>query len=62
MGRRRKTFRDYLRGSSIAHAYSLPRKPPFICQVVLPPNLTDLEARRICAFIKTLAVDFKVDK
>ena len=39
-------------------AMSYPLRENFVAQVVLPRNLTTDEARRLCAFIRTLAVDF----
>ena len=43
--------------SSLCHGYWLhTRKPPFLCQIVLPRDLTSLEAERLCAFIMTLVV------
>jgi len=35
-----------------------PLRDNFMAQVVLPRNLTTEEARRLCAFIRTLAADF----
>lgn len=35
-----------------------PLRESFVAQVVLPRDMTNDEARRICAFIRTLAVDF----
>ena len=42
---------------SLAMAY--PLRENFVAQIVLPRNLTNDEARRVCAFIRTLAMDFK---
>lgn len=61
-----KDLIDYLRNvdalrakGSVCQSYFLnTRQPAFLCQVVVPIDLTDLEARRLCAFIETLAVDF----
>jgi hypothetical protein len=43
--------------TSLAMTY--PLRENFVAQVVLPRNMTGDEARRLCAFIRTLAVDFK---
>lgn len=37
------------------HCYEYPLRPDFMAQAVLPRNLTAQEAKRICAFIMTLA-------
>jgi hypothetical protein len=39
-------------------AMSYPLRADFVAQVVLPRNLNNDEARRLCAFIRTLASDF----
>lgn len=36
-----------------------PLREDFVAQVVIPINITSDEARRLCAFITTLATDFK---
>lgn len=38
--------------------YNYPLRPDFLVQVVLPRDLKADEAKRLCAFIGTLAVDF----
>jgi hypothetical protein len=43
--------------TSLAMTY--PLRENFVAQVVLPRNMTGDEARKLCAFIRTLAVDFK---
>jgi hypothetical protein len=45
--------------STPALAMSYPLRENFVAQVVLPRNLSTDEARKLCAFIRTLAVDFK---
>jgi hypothetical protein len=39
-------------------AMQYPLREDFIAQVLLPRGMTSEEARRLCAFIRTLAVDF----
>jgi hypothetical protein len=46
------------RATPSAMAMQYPLRDNFIAQVVLPRNMTNEEARRLCAFIRTLAVDF----
>lgn len=62
MRTRRKFSPNYMptrQEGSICHNYFLPReRGPFICQVVLPTTFNMDDARRLCAFIETLAVDF----
>lgn len=36
-----------------------PLREDFVAQVVIPRNITSEEAKRLCAFITTLAIDFK---
>lgn len=38
---------------SICNDY--PLRPDYLAQVVVPRDMTELEAERLCAFIKTLA-------
>lgn len=38
---------------------SYPLRPDFLAQVVIPRDLTSEEARRLCAFLLTLAADFR---
>ena len=45
--------------TSTSLAMSYPLRENFVAQVVLPRNMTGDEARKLCAFIRTLAVDFK---
>ncbi|MGH8736412.1 MAG: hypothetical protein ACREVC_03520, partial [Burkholderiales bacterium] len=44
--------------ASPALVMQYPLRENFAAQVVLPRNLTLDEARRLCAFIRTLAADF----
>jgi hypothetical protein len=37
-------------------AYDFPLRPGFLAQVVLPLDLTMLEAKRIAAFVESLAI------
>jgi hypothetical protein len=45
--------------TSTSLAMNYPLRENFVAQVVLPRNMTGDEARKLCAFIRTLAVDFK---
>lgn len=36
------------------HAYEFPLRPDFTAQLVLPLDLTEAEAMRLCAMIRTL--------
>lgn len=44
--------------TSTSLAMSYPLRENFVAQVVLPRNMTSDEARKLCAFIRTLATDF----
>lgn len=46
------------RTTPTAMAMQYPLRQDFIAQVLLPRGMTSDEARRLCAFIRTLAVDF----
>jgi len=37
-------------------AYDFPLRPDFMAQLVLPRNLTEVEARRLAAFLCTLVI------
>jgi hypothetical protein len=39
-------------------AMSYPLRDNFVAQVLLPRNMSTDEAKRLCAFIRTLATDF----
>lgn len=35
-------------------AINFPMRPDFLAQVIVPPNMTEAEAKRLCAMIMTL--------
>ena len=41
---------------SMAINYSLPLRPNFLVQMILPRDLNPREVKRLCAFIETLAM------
>ncbi len=52
------TFDSLARTTPTAMAMEYPIRDNFMAQVILPRGMTSEEARRLCAFIRTLAVDF----
>jgi hypothetical protein len=46
------------RTTPTAMAMSYPLRDNFVAQVLLPRNMSTDEAKRLCAFIRTLATDF----
>jgi hypothetical protein len=46
---------EHRNASSMCNEYPIRRKPLFMAQIVVPLDLTQQEAARLCAFIMTLA-------
>jgi len=38
------------------HCYEYPLRPDFVAQLVIPRELTERDARRLCAFIQSLVM------
>lgn len=45
-------------GATSGLVHSFPLRPDFLSQIVLPHDLSQAEAKRLCNFISALAVDF----